>query len=188
MLQSLASSGRPWPRPRAGALALARILLGAAAIAAAARLAVPLPHGVPICMQPLAVFLLAVALGAHEGAAAVLVYLGEGALGLPVFAGGAAGAVHLVGPTAGYLWAYVPLAGWTGAAAARARQRRQPPWRTVAAVLAAQAALLASGAAWLSVGAGPRLAWQAGVVPFVGLALVNAAIVSGAACLAPRRG
>ena len=46
-------------------------------------------------------------LGARRGAMAVLAYLMEGAMGLPVFAQMKAGAHVLVGPTAGYLWGFV---------------------------------------------------------------------------------
>ena len=46
-------------------------------------------------------------LGARRGAMALLAYLMEGAMGLPVFAQMKAGAHVLVGPTAGYLWGFV---------------------------------------------------------------------------------
>ena len=49
------------------------------------------------------------------GAATMALYLAEGAAGLPVFAGGAAGAGWLAGPTGGYLLGFVPAALLVGA-------------------------------------------------------------------------
>ena len=65
---------------------------------------------VPVTGQTLGVLLVGAALGARRGAAALALYLMEGAAGLPFFAGGMAGAAYLVGPTGGYLLAF-PLAG-----------------------------------------------------------------------------
>src|SRR6266700_4591841 len=64
---------------------------------------------VPITLQTLAVVLTGAALGSKRGALAMLLYLAEGAAGLPVFAGGTGGFIHLIGYTGGYLWSY-PIA------------------------------------------------------------------------------
>src|SRR5260370_37441655 len=69
---------------------------------------------VPVTLQTLAVLLTGAALGSRRGGLAMLVYLAEGAAGLPVFAGGSGGFIHLVGFTAGYLWAYPIAAFATG--------------------------------------------------------------------------
>src|SRR5258708_37965425 len=61
---------------------------------------------VPVTLQTLAVLLTGAALGSRRGGLAMLVYLAEGAAGLPVFAGGSGGVFHLGGFTARYLWAY----------------------------------------------------------------------------------
>ena len=58
---------------------------------------------------------------------AMLLYLGYGVLGWPVFAGGRAGVAHLLGPTGGYLWGFVLAAYATGALAERGWDRR---WAT----------------------------------------------------------
>ena len=87
--------------------AAANLLLVAGAsllIAIAAQISVPLPFTpVPLTLQPLAVILIGVTLGSTRGAAAAILYLLEGLSGMPVFAGGGAGALWLAGPTAGYL-------------------------------------------------------------------------------------
>ena len=64
---------------------------------------------VPITLQTFAVLLAGAVLGAQRAFLAVLLYLALGAIGLPVFSGGAAGIAPFMGPTAGYLIAF-PLA------------------------------------------------------------------------------
>lgn len=64
---------------------------------------------VPITLQTFAVMLAGAVLGAKRGFLAVLLYLAVGAIGLPVFSGGAAGVAPFLGPSAGYLFAF-PLA------------------------------------------------------------------------------
>ena len=61
---------------------------------------------VPITGQSFAVLLTGALLGSRLGAAAVIAYLIEGAIGLPFFAGGGAGIVRFFGPTGGYLVAF----------------------------------------------------------------------------------
>jgi biotin transport system substrate-specific component len=91
------------------------VVIGAAVVALAAQVAVPLPFTVvPLTLQPLAVLVVGGLLGAAAGAAALVLYLAAGATGLPVFAGGSAGAIHLIGPTGGYLLAFPVAAAVTG--------------------------------------------------------------------------
>lgn len=105
-------------RPSSGALLrqIALILAGSLAIAAAARVSIPLPFSpVPITLQTAAVVLVGATLGPTAGAAAVLAYLAEGAAGLPIFSNGQGGPAVLLGPTGGYLVGFVLsafLAGW----------------------------------------------------------------------------
>jgi biotin transport system substrate-specific component len=89
------------------------VALGAAFVALAAQIAVPLPGTpVPLTLQPLAVLLVGGLLGPELGAGALLVYLALGAAGLPVFTPyGLPGIARLLGPTGGYLLAY-PVAAF----------------------------------------------------------------------------
>lgn len=69
---------------------------------------IPLPFSpVPITLQPLGVFLCAALLGSKLGGLSVLIYVLLGAMGLPVFSGGAGGIGVLLGPTGGYLIGFV---------------------------------------------------------------------------------
>jgi len=87
--------------------------LGAALVAIAAQIAVPLPGTpVPMTLQPLAVLLVGGWLGAGLGAGSLVFYLLLGAAGLPVFTPyGLPGIARLLGPTGGYLLAY-PVAAF----------------------------------------------------------------------------
>src|SRR5690242_3764504 len=97
--------------PRAGTLRDTLLVIGASvATALAAQVAIPVPGSpVPITGQTFAVLLTGMLLGPSRAFLAQALYLAEGALGLPVFAGAAAGAAKLFGPTGGYLFAF-PLA------------------------------------------------------------------------------
>jgi biotin transport system substrate-specific component len=89
------------------------VALGAALVAIAAQIAIPLPGTpVPMTLQPLAVLLVGGWLGAGLGAGSLVLYLALGAAGLPVFTPyGLPGIARLLGPTGGYLLAY-PVAAF----------------------------------------------------------------------------
>jgi biotin transport system substrate-specific component len=157
------------------------LIIGASAIIAiAAQIAIPLPFTpVPLTMQPLAVVMVGVVLGAWRGAAAAALYLLEGISGLPVFAQGHGGALWLLGPTAGYLYSYpfaAFVAGWFSE-----RGWGSSVIRALAGMLFALAVIYAGGWAWLAILTGPRAAFSMGIVPFVVADLVKIAI--GAALL-----
>ncbi|TIM74745.1 MAG: biotin transporter BioY, partial [Mesorhizobium sp.] len=79
--------------------------LGTVFLAMASYIEVPMVP-VPVTMQTFAVTLIGAVYGWRLGAATIVAWLVEGAMGLPVLSGGAAGAHHFVGPTAGYLFAF----------------------------------------------------------------------------------
>lgn len=64
-----------------------------------------------ITLQTFAILLCGAVLGSARGFLAVLLYLAVGAIGLPVFSGGAAGLAPFAGPTVGYLISF-PFAAW----------------------------------------------------------------------------
>lgn len=85
-------------------------------IALSAQIALPLPFSpVPITFQTFVVLLAGAVLGSRLGTLSMLVYLTEGAIGLPFFAKGGSGLAYLRGVTAGYLVGFVVAAfvvGW----------------------------------------------------------------------------
>lgn len=82
----------------------------AALTAVGAQIAIPI-GSVPITLQMLFVFLTGFVLKPYDALISMILYLVLGAAGLPVFANFSAGFQHLVGPTAGYLWAF-PIAAF----------------------------------------------------------------------------
>jgi len=162
--------------PRAGALSDALLIVGASLVTAlAAQLAVPVPWSpVPITGQTFAVLLSGAVLGARRATIAQALYLAEGALGLPVFAAGAAGAATFAGPTAGYLLAFPLAAALTGTLAERGWDRRF--LTTLSAMLLGSTVIFALGLAVLAtfLPAGRLLA--AGLYPFIPGDLVKAAL------------
>lgn len=168
------------------------VLGGSALIALGAQVSVPM-WPVPMTLQTLAVLLVGLTMGARLGAASVLAYLAQGAAGLPVFAGGAAGAVFLMGPTAGFLWGFVAMAFLAGWAVERGLARGM--LRTTLAALAVSAALYLPGVLWLTAVTPLTLdgAIAAGMMPFVAgdavkSVLAAVAVTGGWAALKARRG
>lgn len=133
----------------------------------------------PMTLQTFAVLLAGAVLGSWRGAAAALLYLAIGAVGLPVFADGAGGLAHFRGPTGGYLLAFPLAAGLVGALAGRPRFR--PPWAAATLILAGHLLILAIGTAWLATFVGGREALDAGLTPFlIGAVVKSVAVVPAA--------
>lgn len=142
------------------------IVSGSALTALLAQGAIPLPWTpVPVTGQTLAVLLLGALLGARRAAACMGLYLVEGALGLPVFALGTGGVAHLLGPTGGYLWGFIPAAWLIGWLSEHGWDRRFST--TVAAMLAGNALIYLFGLPWLALFVGWDAVLRAGLLPFV---------------------
>ena len=161
------------------------LVIGATAfVAACAHISFPLPFTpVPLTLQNFAVILAGMALGPVAGFSAMVLYLAEGALGLPAFAptGGPAGIAHLLGPNGGFLFSYplvAALAGW----AVRAIQPLTSRFR--AALIAATVATLPIfllGAGWLSHFAhlSASATWSLAVAPFLPGEIVKITAAAG---------
>ena len=77
-----------------------------ALLAVVSQLVIPLPAGIPLTFQVLAVALCGCCLGWKWGTVSVLVYLLLGGVGLPLFSGFGGGIGWLLGPTGGFLWGF----------------------------------------------------------------------------------
>lgn len=126
---------------------LAASALFAALISAGALFSIPLPPPLPP-VSPAVFFVLlsGLILGPAGAGASAGVYLLLGSLGLPVFANGAGGLGHFLGPTGGFLLGYLAAAVTTGVLADR------KTWGAGRAFLAAGAgvlALYALGLPWM---------------------------------------
>jgi biotin transport system substrate-specific component len=151
-------------------------VVGSLALWASAKVQVPL-WPVPISMQTFVVLCLGAALGSRLGTATVLLYLAEGAAGLPVFAGTpekGIGLAYMAGPTGGYLAGFVVAAFVTGKLAERGFDRSI--WKLAAAMALGHVLILGLGFAWLSQFVGIDKAWALGVVPFYLATVIKTAL------------
>src|ERR1700674_5521275 len=85
-------------------------------VALCARVTLPLPFTpVPLTLQNFGVLLVGLSLGSRRAFAALVLYLAEGLMGMPVFSPtGPGGVAQLLGPTGGFLLAYPFVAGIAG--------------------------------------------------------------------------
>ncbi len=175
---------RLWPVARGDQRLLRGLALafaGSLLLWASAKVQVPF-YPVPMTMQTAVVLLLGVAYGPALAVGTILLYVAEGAMGLPVFAGTperGIGLPYIVGPTGGYIASWLLAATIMGVAAERTRH-----WLAVAlAALAATGVIYLLGAAWLATFVGAEKALALGVLPFllgdaVKVALVTAVTVA----------
>jgi biotin transport system substrate-specific component len=152
-------------------LTVAVVALAVTLTAVSAQFTLALPFTVvPFTFTPMAVLLVGAALGRRLGAVSMVLYVGAGAAGLPVFAPSAVlppGALRVLGPTGGFLLAY-PLAAFAaGWLAERGWDRRY--LTSVLAMLAGLAVIYAGGVAWLSLAfpASVSAAFLEGITGFV---------------------
>ena len=144
----------------------ALVLGGSLIIAAAAQLQIVLPFSpVPITAQTFAVLLLAALFGSKRGSATIMTYLTFGAIGLPVFAGGAFGIMRLVGPTAGYLAGFLAAAYVVGLLSERGWDRKI--WTAATSMIIGNAIIYAAGILWLSRFVGWQTVMVQGFLPFL---------------------
>jgi biotin transport system substrate-specific component len=154
---------------------------GSLLLTLSAKINVPF-YPVPLSMQTFAVLVIGAAFGWRLGAATVLLYLAEGAAGLPVFAGTpekGIGLAYMMGPTGGYLAGFVAGAAIVGWLAERGWDRSI--LLLTGAMFIGHVAIFVFGAAWLSTIVGIEKAWALGVAPFY-LATVFKTLLA-AACI-----
>lgn len=138
--------------------------LGANFIAVMAQFAMPLPL-VALTLQSLAVLVVGFALGRKAGVAAVLMYLAEGAMGMPVFANGKAGMAVLMGPSGGYLFGFIAMAFVLGYFSDKGVLKSVV--KSIAVAALATAVMYAFGLAQLSLFVGADKVLEYGLYPFV---------------------
>ena len=174
MMQSL----RTGPVPKA-----ALGVFGSLLLAASAQFEIPL-YPVPVTGQTLVVLLIGMTYGLRLGGITMAAYLFEGALGLPVFAGGAAGVAVLMGPTGGYLFGFLLAGVVMGYLAERGMGRTVVS--TIAAMAIGNFVIYLCGASWLSNFFGFGQAIAAGVLPFLYIDALKLVVAAGLMPLAWR--
>lgn len=158
--------GALWPVSSGQAEWTRRIVLvigGTAILALSAQIKIPL-GAVPFTMQTFVVLVMGMVYGRRLATATLLLYLGEGAVGLPVFANGG-GITYFMGPTAGFLLAFLVATALLGTLAERGWG--QTFVSTIAVMLVGTAVIFAGGLAWLSYLIGFQKAVAVGFTPFI---------------------
>ncbi|MCX8506431.1 MAG: biotin transporter BioY [Alphaproteobacteria bacterium] len=154
------------------------VLLGSLTVGVAAQISVPLLP-VPVTLQSLAVMLVGAALGWRLGFAALVAYLVEGAVGLPVFSPvGAPGLLRLIGPTAGFLVAMPFMAAIIGFGVRRFAQNGARPIATFLVTSFAAMVTLIAGTVWLSHFMGAEKSIAVGFIPFILIEICKAGLAA----------
>ena len=149
--------------------------VGSIVIAISSKIQIPLSP-VPVTMQTFAVLTLGIAYGWRLGAVTLLLYLGEGALGLPVFAKGT-GLAYMLGGTGGYLVGFVFAAAVCGLLAERGWDRS--PLTTALAMLIGNVLIYIPGLLWLGVLFGwDKPILEMGLIPFIWVDLAKLALAT----------
>jgi biotin transport system substrate-specific component len=140
----------PQERLLEAARQMALVVSASLFVAFCARITIPLPFTpVPLTVQNFGVLLVGLLLGSRRGFAALILYLAEGAMGMPVFSPlGPGGVAQLLGVTGGYLLAYPFVAGLAGFIFERGTKSFA---RAAIAGLLAEILLFAGGVTWLYV-------------------------------------
>jgi len=143
------------------------VIAGSLLIAVLAQIEILLPFTpVPITGQTFGVLLIGAALGSKRGAASLILYLIEGGIGLPFFAGGARGLSILTGATAGYLVGFVAAAYVIGLLAERGLERSVRT--SIIPFIVGTVVIYLFGVAWLGIFLGSfSQAIALGMIPFL---------------------
>jgi len=169
-----------WPRTSLNERVVRNVVLalfGTLLLTISAKIQIPF-WPVPLTMQTFVVLVLGVAYGWKLGTATMVLYMVEGAIGLPVFAGTpekGIGLAYMMGPTGGYLLGFVAGAALCGWLAERGWDRS---WAlTTVAMTLGHVLILACGWAWLAtIMNSPEKAYIAGVVPFYAATVLKTAL------------
>jgi biotin transport system substrate-specific component len=169
-----------WPEGRSRLLrGIVTVILATALLTVSAKIKVPM-WPVPMTMQTFVVLGLGLVLGSRLAVASAVLYLAEGAAGLPVFADTpekGVGLAYIMGPTGGYLVGFPLAAALTGGLADRGWDRE--PGTAFLATLGGLALIYVPGILWLATVIGwnkPVLAL--GFWPFILGDLIKSGVVA----------
>lgn len=161
---------------------LAIIAIAAAFMAISSQITIPLPL-VPLTLQTLSVGIIATVLKPSDSIFPILVYLVLGAIGLPVFAGGAAGFGVILGPTGGFLIGFLIQAQQVAQISKLVNLLKTTKSKLslfIVANIIGTTWCLAMGTIWLSIASGLSLqaGFKAGFLPFIIPGLVKAILAA----------
>ena len=151
---------------------LAIAFSGSLLLALLARLTVPIPFSpVPITGQTFGILFLGAALGSRIGTFSVIMYIFEGLIGLPVFAGGTMGLLYLLGPTGGYLIGFIPAVYIIGYFSEQGSKNSFT--FTFLTMVSGTIIIFIFGISWLTVTAGLGTAISIGLYPYIPGAIIK---------------
>ena len=138
-------------------------IIGSFLLIVSAKVQLPF-YPVPMTMQTLVVLLIGMTYGPYLAAVTISLYIIQGVMGFPVFAGGG-GIAYIVGPTGGYIIGFLISATFLGLLASRGWGKT---WKTTAiSMIAGVFIIFLSGISWLSVYIGFENAILKGFIPFI---------------------
>jgi biotin transport system substrate-specific component len=154
-------------------------LSGSLLLSLLARLSIPVPFSpVPITGQTFGILFLGAVLGSRIGTLSVIMYISEGLMGLPVFAGGTMGFLYLLGPTGGYLIGFIPAVYLVGYFSERNWTIKFTT--TLITMLLGTSVIFFFGISWLTVTAGLKMALSVGLYPYLtgaGIKVILATVI-----------
>lgn len=155
-------------------------LLGTGLITLSGKISIPLGFTpVPLVLQAQVVLLVSHMLGARRGAIATLLFLAQGAMGLPVFSVGATqGLARLLSPTGGYLTGYLMASFVTPIIYGLGKRRGS--LKAFISIMAGTLLIYALGATHLATFIGWSKALLLGVCPFIIPGLLKAVAATAA--------
>jgi len=153
---------------------LLKVVLGSLFLALCAQVSIPM-QPVPMTLQTLGVFLLAIMLGGKHAGLAGLLYLVEATVGLPVLANGISNPLWMIGSNAGYLLAF-PIAAYVIGTVAY-KKKTSSLW-VMFSIILGQLIIYSMGVLFLSRFVGFKMAFTLGVLPFLPLAGVKLLLTS----------
>jgi len=152
--------------------ALSIAFAGSLLLALLARLTVPIPFSpVPITGQTFGILFLGGVLGSRMGTLSVIMYILEGLIGLPVFAGGTMGLLYLLGPTGGYLIGFIPVVYLVGYLSKKGSKNSFTS--VFLTMIIGTSIIFIFGISWLAVTAGFGTALSIGLYPFIPGAIIK---------------
>ena len=173
-------AGTLWPEKSTNTVLRNAILAIAGSLLLWLSAKVHIPLGpVPFSMQTFVVLGLGAAFGWRLAIATLVLYMVEGAAGLPVFAETpqkGIGLIYMAGTTGGYLAGFVVASGVVGWLAQKGADKNA--FKMFAAMLLGSAVIYLCGVTWLSTFIGLEKAIQFGVLPFIYGDILKAALAA----------
>ena len=151
----------------------ALVVGGSIALAILSQISVPF-FPVPMTLQTLGVLLIGLTFGFRLATATLALYIVEGLIGLPVFAGFSSGYAVIVGGTGGYIIGFLVAAAVLGLMADKGLTKS---WTgTISAVVIGEVIIFGLGCGYLAYLYGADVAINGGLLPFVAGDLVKSAL------------